>query len=395
MSQNGIAIVGAGFAGLATALLLARDGHHVTVFEKFAEPKAVGAGVLIQPTGLAALRVLGIEQEMLQAGARVSRLLGVTPRGRRVVDISYADWRQDAFGLGLHRGALFGALWRECQAAGVRLEAGREITSLPTLAAQYGLVVVVDGAHSLLRAMTGLRVHHRVYPWGALWAILPDSGSLVSREQTLFQWYDRASKMLGIMPTGVQPGQSDQVLSIFWSLHGERRAEWQARGLDAWKEDVMAMHPGAEQLLSHIYDQQQLTWAHYADVVMPRYHKGNVVVIGDAAHATSPQLGQGTNLALLDAVTLSQCIRQVDQIETALERYSACRRRHLHYYSQMSRLLTPLFQSDQQLLPWLRDMLMATSLRMPVAGAMNLQTLVGVRGGWLHGEAREWLFCEK
>ncbi|MFM7505060.1 MAG: FAD-dependent oxidoreductase, partial [Rubrivivax sp.] len=51
-----IAVAGAGFAGLASAALLARDGHRVTVYERFEQPRAVGAGILIQPSGLAALR---------------------------------------------------------------------------------------------------------------------------------------------------------------------------------------------------------------------------------------------------------------------------------------------------------------------------------------------------
>ena len=57
----------------------------------------------------------------------------------------------------------------------------------------------------------------------------------------------------------------------------------------------------------------------------------------------------------------------------------------------MSRLLTPVFQSDQLLLPWLRDALMATTSKWPIARDINRQVLVGVRGGWLRGEARQWL----
>lgn len=72
-NQN-IAIVGAGFAGLATATLLARAGHQVTIFEKFAAPQAVGAGILIQPTGLAAMRTLGILDEVLAHGAKADWL---------------------------------------------------------------------------------------------------------------------------------------------------------------------------------------------------------------------------------------------------------------------------------------------------------------------------------
>jgi 2-polyprenyl-6-methoxyphenol hydroxylase-like FAD-dependent oxidoreductase len=87
----------------------------------------------------------------------------------------------------------------------------------------------------------------------------------------------------------------------------------------------------------------------------------------------------------MDAVALAQCVAQATDVAQALSHYTAARKHHLTYYSQVSRLLTPVFQSDLSVLPWLRDALMARSLRWPIAGTMNLETLVGVRKGWLGG----------
>jgi hypothetical protein len=67
------------------------------------------------------------------------------------------------------------------------------------------------------------------------------------------------------------------------------------------------------------------------------------------------------------------------------------RKPHLHYYGAASRLLTPLFQSEQTLLPWLRDKLLPVTAKWPIIESAHLQTLVGVRGGWLRGEAKRWL----
>jgi 2-polyprenyl-6-methoxyphenol hydroxylase-like FAD-dependent oxidoreductase len=125
---------------------------------------------------------------------------------------------------------------------------------------------------------------------------------------------------------------------------------------------------------------------------MPRYHtegdRDSAVIIGDAAHATSPQLGQGTNLALLDAVALAESLANSDSIPAALATYTQARKGHLHFYSQASRLLTPLFQSDLTVLPWFRDRLMAMSSTWPVMKGLNLQTLVGVRRSWLGGQLK-------
>lgn len=374
--------MGAGFAGLASATLLARSGHRVTVFEKFADPKAVGAGILVQPTGLAAIRQLGIEDEILAHGAKVDKLYGVNPHGRRVIDIQYEKWLASSYGLGLHRGVLFNALWRAAQEAGVTVETAADVQHLNELAG-FDMRVIADGANSQLRKQTGLAVKDSLYPWGAVWAVLPDADRHYG--STLWQWYRQANQMLGIMPTGLQPNGSTPVVSLFWSVRADQYPALHHSGLNAWKDSVLALNPACAPLLNSITSMSQLTWARYHDVVMPRYHTLSDVVIGDAAHATSPQLGQGTNLALLDAVALAQCVASADDVASALAAYTRARKGHLHFYSQASRLLTPLFQSNLTLLPWLRDGLLAHSVKWPVAKGMNLQTLVGVRKAWWGG----------
>jgi 2-polyprenyl-6-methoxyphenol hydroxylase-like FAD-dependent oxidoreductase len=383
LTSQRIAIVGAGFAGLASATLLARAGHQVTVLEKFATPQAVGAGILIQPTGLAAMRTLGIYDEILAHGARVHNLSGVSHTGRQVLDIRYERWQSGSFGVGLHRGALFNALWKSATEAGVNIVTGQELKQLSELK-DYDLRVIADGANSQLRGQTGLPFKDKLYPWGAVWAVLPDPERHYG--STLWQWCKQANQMLGIMPTGFAPSSDTPVVSLFWSLRADRFDDWRKAGLQAWKNSVLALNPACAELLANISSIDQLTWARYHDIVMPSYHTDSEVVIGDAAHATSPQLGQGTNLALLDAVALAKCLATASSIPSALAAYTQTRKSHLHFYSQASRLLTPLFQSDLTVLPWFRDRLMATSSTWPVLKNMNLQTLVGVRKGWLGGE---------
>ena len=389
LAHQRIAIVGAGFAGLASASLLARAGHNVTVFEKFATPQAVGAGILIQPTGLAAMRTMGIYDEILAHGASINNLCGVSHTGRQVLDIHYERWQTGSFGLGLHRGALFNALWKAATEAGVKIVTGQELTQLEALQ-DYDLRVIADGANSLLRAQlgrtSGLKFKDTLYPWGAVWAVLPDPERTYG--STLWQWCRQANQMLGIMPTGYAPNSQTPVVSLFWSLRADRFNDWRSAGLQAWKNSVLALNPACESLLANITSIDQLTWARYHDIVMPRYHTDSTVVIGDAAHATSPQLGQGTNLALLDAVALAQSLAKASSVPSALAAYTQARKSHLHFYSQASRLLTPLFQSDLTVLPWFRDRFMASSSTWPVLKGLNVQTLVGVRKSWLGGQLK-------
>lgn len=101
-----IAVVGGGTAGPASALLLHRLGHSVTLFEKVSRPGALGAGLLVQPPALLVLHQLGVLPAVLAHGARVHSLNAYIPSGRRVLHTDYRRVHEELFGLGLHRGTL-------------------------------------------------------------------------------------------------------------------------------------------------------------------------------------------------------------------------------------------------------------------------------------------------
>lgn len=108
-----IAIVGVGMGGLTAACLLADRGHDITVFDRFAHPAPVGSGLVIQPVGQAVLAEAGALDAALAAGDRVTRMLGrKAGSAARVLDVRYDLNDPSAFGLALHRAALFDALWQ-------------------------------------------------------------------------------------------------------------------------------------------------------------------------------------------------------------------------------------------------------------------------------------------
>jgi 2-polyprenyl-6-methoxyphenol hydroxylase-like FAD-dependent oxidoreductase len=116
---------------------------------------------------------------------------------------------------------------------------------------------------------------------------------------------------------------------------------------------------------------------------MRRFHEGRVVTIGDAAHATSPQLGQGTNLALLDAAVLARAVEDEPELERALSRFSRERRAHVRFYGLASRWLTPFFQSGHRWLAPIRDAWFPVLSRFPPLEREMLATLAGVKRGVL------------
>lgn len=397
IAASRIAIVGGGTAGAASALFLARAGHRVTVFERVAQPTAVGAGILLQPTGMHVLQSLGLLDEILAHGARIEKLYGTTPTGKTVLDVRYRYFAKESFGLGLHRGALFSVLWNAVKQEQIDIRTGVEVThcdqqsgraklfSEATELGEYDCVIVANGTHSRVR--DSLNVPSRVipYPWGALWAVVPDDGLTSGM---LRQWLRNAEQMLGLMPTGRNYGDAHPVLSFFWSLPVDSLSAWREQGLLSWKETVLKLAP-IQHVLDHIQTPEQLTFASYADVQMKHWHDRNAVCIGDCAHATSPQLGQGANLALVDALTLARCFATSDNVPQALQQYSRTRKSHLRYYQSASRLLTPLFQSHSKLGSGLRDMGMGLVCRTPFLKQQMALTLSGTKTGWLFGRMRD------
>jgi 2-polyprenyl-6-methoxyphenol hydroxylase-like FAD-dependent oxidoreductase len=184
-----IAIVGAGVAGLAVAAMFKADGHNVVVFERFADSLPLGSGLMLQPTGLAALERLGLRRDIEALGHRIERLHGVTDKNTRIFDLAYADLDPVYYAVAVHRALLHGALWDNFKVCGATLETGQTIdgielqsnekvklrTCAGVLNGTFDLVVDASGSNSALRSSIGSS-RARQFTYGAVWANIPDIG---------------------------------------------------------------------------------------------------------------------------------------------------------------------------------------------------------------------------
>ncbi len=166
-------------------------------------------------------------------------------------------------------------------------------------------------------------------------------------------------------------------VSFFWSLRGDAIPAWHADGLDAFKTRLRGLWPRAADVIDPVTDAAVFAEARYRDCVCPSWRRGKAVLIGDAAHGMSPQLGQGANLALGDALSLARQLKDDAPVVHALKGFEAERKPVAGYYSLMSRALTPVFQSSSKIIGVLRDAFMGVSCRLPGIRNWMGWTLVG------------------
>ena len=382
-----IGIIGGGTAGAASAILLGRAGHRVTVYEAVPNPGPVGAGIMLQPTGQWVLEKLGLLGPVLEHGAHLERLHVRTTSQKTLLDLHYRDLSPGLFGLGLQRGVLFQTLFEAAQKHAT-VHCGVEIRDLARTAdgrwlvdvggkrhGPHQLVIVGDGAGSDLRDDTPLRSEVRHYSWGALW-FLADHPPFPDRLQQVVRG---TRKMLGMLPSGKGWGGRQEQVSLFWSLRCDQVGSWK-KDFSGWKAEVLGMEPAAAPILEQIHHPEQLLFARYRDVWMSRWNTEDVVYLGDAAHAMSPQLGQGANLALVDAWVLSECLAAAPPAQ-ALANYSRLRRFNLLYYQLATRYLTPFFQSDLEPVGWFRDVAMPLASKIPWVRRQMIASMAGVKNG--------------
>ena len=365
--------------------MLARQGRRVVVFERFDQPKPIGAGFMLQPTGLGVLDGLDLTPAVADLAQPIDHILGrAHPTGRVVLDVRYQDLARPRQALGVHRAALFHVLHRACLEAGVAFETnwcvtdarnGRLIRDDGSTSADFDLVIDASGARSPIAPALGARRHELSY--GALWATVPWPGDPFD-PAALQQVYRGAARMIGVLPIGRRPGEPQPLACFFWSLKSADHPAWRAAGLDAWKAEVRSLWPETAPILDTLTGPDQLTLARYGHHTLARPFADRLAVIGDAAHSTSPQLGQGVNMGLLDARALADSLTAHADLETALNAYARRRRWHIRLYQALSLGFTPFYQSDGRVLPWVRDHGLGRLARAPGAARVLAATVSGL-----------------
>lgn len=368
-----IAIVGYGIGGIAAAVHLRRQGHDITHFERYDPPSAAGAGMLLHPPAKRELEGLGILEEALACGAPVRGIHAQTTRGHPLFDLGYADLAAENFALGIQRGALHRLL--SCADAGRdAVMAGRNIAGADSLAgylledsgARHGpfdLIAVADGAESGLRASMPFTMHRNQRAGTAALVGLIDDHDNVASDR-LVQRFDRGTHV-SVWPVGSNSPGDTRRCSFAMNVAIAHANTLRDGG--GWKGCLASFFPELGRLLKDQGAAHHPYVFTYRDVEVGSCSNGSVVLIGDAAHSMSPQLGVGAQLAMADARIMANTLATHDSVAAALHQYSRSRPMQIRRYQQASRWLTPLLQSDNRLMAGLRDGVLAAAMRSPLA----------------------------
>ena len=288
----------------------------------------------------------------------------------------------------MHRSSLFGVLYDEVLAAGIAICTGHEILGFYDEPDRCGLVfdagvrsrqydLVVDASGWASRLASDAK---NILAYGALWATLPlQSGDAVSAN-VLEQRYRRAAQMAGVLPIGRRTPGGEEEVAFFWSLRGRDHAAWLASPIDIWKAKVLALWPELDGLMARITCHADLTFARYSHRTKAQSVSGRSFAIGDAWHSASPQLGQGANMALLDAWALAAGLREGRCLAEGLRLARAWRSGHVQLYQALTGLLTPLYQSDAKWPAVIRDRLLAPLSRMRPITRLQASLMSGLFG---------------
>jgi len=336
-------IVGCGVAGPVLGMFLQRIGITPIIFESQPRPRdEAGFFLNLAANGTNVLDELGVLEHVLDSGYRTDQLVFLNHEGKTLGESRHET-------VLIRRGTLTKTLREEALDRGIIVEFGKRLTDVETPhegttiahfddgTESYGeFLVGCDGIHSQTRRSVLPNAPEPEYTGILDSGGFTHNGTIPPSNGTMWMTFG-VNGFFGYqkVPTG----------EIFWFENHERTTEPERRELEAiptadWIERLLDLHRPDHDEVTRILESTDGaigTWPVYDLPSLPTWHRGAVCLIGDAAHATSPHVGQGASLAMEDAIVLAKCLCDVDAVPSAFRTFENRRRERVEDVAEISR----------------------------------------------------------
>lgn len=334
-SVKKVLIVGGGIGGLSAGIGLGKAGFDVTIAELQPEFNVYGVGIIQQANALRALDALGVADEAMRRGWPYGKVKMCAPNGHMFAEAGTPPIGRFPSHNGISRKILHDVLFEAATAAGVQFKMGItadqlnnneqsvEVVFTNGEAASYDLLIAADGVNSKVRTME-FGMYKPEYVGLSVWRYP------FKRPQGLdtgYMYFGKKSKI------GIIPMTADACYMFIVSAEGDNYKNFTAEELLNKCRGYMQEYPVAmvQELIAQVTDAKLVNYRPMETLHMQApWYKNRVVVIGDAAHATIPQLGSGAALAIEDAVVLTELLQTEQAVPKILEafmqrRYERCK----------------------------------------------------------------------
>lgn len=364
MTHKQVAIVGGGIGGLTLAIALQRKGFHVKVYEKAPRIQPLGAGLVLAANAVKALYEIGIGDDVLQAG-KILKTLRIKNATGEILTQTNSEKLSQKFGIvnnfTIHRADLHRVLINQLLPDTLKLDkdcidftqrhTGVTLTFLDGTTSHTDYLIASDGIHSSIRKKLIPNSHPRYAGYTCWRAVIDNIPANVDVTETSETWGQGCR--FGIVPL------SENRLYWFACVNASEKD----KRIGSLKvEDLLQIfnkfHFPVTAILKNTKS-ENLIWSDISDLKpLTQFAFGNVVLIGDAAHATTPNMGQGACMAIEDAAVLSNCITSYPTIEEAFSLFQQRRIKRTTAIVNMSRAIGKVAQLENPFLIRMRNLAM-------------------------------------
>jgi 2-polyprenyl-6-methoxyphenol hydroxylase-like FAD-dependent oxidoreductase len=335
-------IIGAGIAGPITAILLKQADIDVEIFEAWPRSTGIGGGLQIAPNGMHVLAEAGLADEMIRRGSVAETIDFYSQSGAKLGSVNRNMMQR--FGqpaVNMRRSVLNDALLAKANAKNIKVSFEKRLVRIddradqPIVAyfadgssADGDLLIGADGVHSVVR-------HH----------VVPDAAKPFDLDLVSFGGFVPRSLLesVGTPPSLIMTvGQSGffgygfcsndrDTGAMCWSTqptHGIDAETFRAMDQEALRRHLRRYHAGWHEPIPQLIDalREIVVTASLDLATLPNWSRGRALLIGDAAHATSPHAGQGASIALEDALRIARLLREEQETGVAFEKFEGERR---------------------------------------------------------------------